>query len=70
MHKVWYFPSLDHSIGKIDKYESNWISGSVVGGSSCSKIVLVDVFHPDIPNNAVRTYAVMEEQSHNLMHKL
>ncbi len=43
------------------------IKESVVGGSSCSKIVLLDIFHPDNAQNTVRTYAVIHEQSNASM---
>ena len=43
------------------------IKESVVGGSSCSKIVLLDIFHPDNAQNTVRTYAVIDEQSNASM---
>ena len=34
---------------------------------SCSKIVLIDIFHPSRPNNIVRTYAMIDEQSNASM---
>ncbi len=43
------------------------IKESVVGGSSCSKIVLLDIFHLDNAQNTVRTYAVIDEQSNASM---
>lgn len=34
---------------------------------SCSKIVLLDIFHPSRPNNIIRTYALIDEQSNASM---
>ena len=43
------------------------IDGLVMCGSSCSKIVLVDIFHPDDIKNTIRTYTVIDEQSNASM---
>ena len=34
---------------------------------SCSKIVLIDIFHPSRPNNIIRTYALIDERSNSSM---
>lgn len=39
------------------------VCGSMPGGKSCSKIVLVDVFSSSNPSNHLRTYAIMDDQS-------
>ncbi|XP_028391897.1 uncharacterized protein LOC114516570 [Dendronephthya gigantea] len=39
------------------------ISPTSIEGVSCSKIVLLDVFHPKTPQNIVKVYALIDEQS-------
>ena len=43
------------------------IGESVVGGPSCSKILLLDIYHPKHAQNVVRTFAVIDEQSNASM---
>lgn len=43
------------------------IGCDAVGGVSCSKIVLLDIFHPSRPDNKVRVYALIDEQSNASM---
>lgn len=40
-----------------------WICNGNPGGLSCSKIVLVDVYHEDRPDDVHRIYAIVDDQS-------
>ena len=43
------------------------ICGDTFGGKSCSKIVLVKVYHRDDPQRFIKTYAILDDQSNKTL---
>ena len=60
-------PTLLHKQREDAQLKSNCTSVCGTGGVSCSKIVLVDVYHQEHPQERHRVYAVMDDQSNASM---
>ncbi|KAK3752635.1 hypothetical protein QZH41_000499 [Actinostola sp. cb2023] len=60
-------PAFLHKEKNEEELKSNCTSVCQRGGTSCSKILLVDVFHQERPHDRHRVYAIIDDQSNASM---
>ncbi|MES9882937.1 MAG: hypothetical protein ABW185_18875 [Sedimenticola sp.] len=61
----------ERNASQLENVSSNCtqICGSEFSGKSCAKVVLVNVYEDGHPENAIRTYAILDEQSNRSLAK-